>query len=119
MSGGFSKDGSLEKKDGFLQDPYASVNAASSTSADISKLGPAFGSSWGVGAPTPGAQTPDFLFPETADSQYRRSWGDRLTYHIGMGYLIGAPRPRPRAPRRVRSGCARRAGCLLAVVLAC
>ena len=20
---------------------------------------------------------------------YRRSWGDRLTYHIGVGYLVG------------------------------
>uniref|UniRef100_A0A7S3TJ48 Mitochondrial import inner membrane translocase subunit TIM23 n=1 Tax=Strombidinopsis acuminata TaxID=141414 RepID=A0A7S3TJ48_9SPIT len=78
-------------KDGFLADPYANADAASSASADISKLGPAFGAGWSMPAPgaVPSAAQPDFLFPESADDKYRRSWGERLTYHIGLGYLTG------------------------------
>eukprot|EP00962_Isochrysis_galbana_P048942 scaffold20575_cov93-Isochrysis_galbana.AAC.3 len=80
-------------KDGFMADPYANAASASSTTSDISKLGPAFGNAWSMPAAgsMPGASQPDFLFPETADDKYRRSWGDRLTYHIGLGYLTGAP----------------------------
>ncbi|EOD06620.1 hypothetical protein EMIHUDRAFT_121264 [Emiliania huxleyi CCMP1516] len=73
-----------------MQDPYASADAASQSSVEFGKLGPAFGSAWTT--PAPGAaplQQPDFLFEETADAMYRRSWGDRLTYHIGVGYLVG------------------------------
>jgi len=84
-----SKDGS------YMSDPYANASAASSTTADVSKLGPAFGNSWSMPAAgsLPNSQ-PDFLFQETADPKYRRSWGDRLTYHIGLGYLTGAPTQR-------------------------
>ena len=77
-----------------LNDPYADPNVASSTTLDPSKLGPAFGGgTWGAGGPpapkVPAASQPDFLFPENYDEMYRRSWGDRLTYHIGCGYLAG------------------------------
>ena len=77
-----------------MRDPYASADAASQSSVEFGKLGPAFGSAWTT--PAPGAaplQQPDFLFEETADAMYRRSWGDRLTYHIGVGYLVGAAHP--------------------------
>ncbi len=33
--------------------------------------------------------SPDFLLPENYDNKFRRSWGERLVYHIGVGYLIG------------------------------
>ena len=32
---------------------------------------------------------PDYLFPENYDQKFRRTWGDRLIYHIGCGYLLG------------------------------
>lgn len=32
---------------------------------------------------------PDFLFPENYEENYRRSWGERLTFHIGTAYLAG------------------------------
>lgn len=34
-------------------------------------------------------ETPDFLFPENFDTGFRRSWGERLTYHSGVAYLAG------------------------------
>eukprot|EP00316_Scyphosphaera_apsteinii_P017805 CAMPEP_0119307478 /NCGR_PEP_ID=MMETSP1333-20130426/7960_1 /TAXON_ID=418940 /ORGANISM="Scyphosphaera apsteinii, Strain RCC1455" /LENGTH=192 /DNA_ID=CAMNT_0007311031 /DNA_START=89 /DNA_END=667 /DNA_ORIENTATION=+ len=73
-----------------LVDPYANPEVPN-PNLDTSKLGPAFGSGWNSGqvAPEQQALSPDFLFPENFDSDYRRSWGDRLTYHIGVGYLAG------------------------------
>jgi len=36
------------------------------------------------------ASQPDFLFPEQDyDTTFRRSWGERLTYHSGTAYLMG------------------------------
>lgn len=32
---------------------------------------------------------PEFLFPENFDTGFRRSWGERLVYHIGCAYLVG------------------------------
>lgn len=33
---------------------------------------------------------PDFLFDENYDESFRRSWGERLTYHVGAAYSAGA-----------------------------
>ena len=41
--------------------------------------------------------TPDFLFEDSYDQNFRRSWGERLTYHVGGAYLIGACTPRTSA----------------------
>ena len=51
-------------------------------------------SSYGTGAlhipaqPAPIPQ-PNFLFEEGYDESFRRSWGERLTYHVGAAYLAG------------------------------
>lgn len=36
-----------------------------------------------------GADQPDFLFDENYDTSFRRSWGERLTFHAGSAYLLG------------------------------
>lgn len=63
-----------------LSDPYANPDKPTGTKFDLSTLPPS--------ALAPPA--PDFLFPETDfDESYRRSWGERLTFHIGAAYLVG------------------------------
>jgi len=77
------------KPDGdLLQDPYASSGVPNAP-LDTSALGPAFGSGWSSPRASPEAPVPDFLFPENFDEKYRRPWGERLTYYIGVGYLGG------------------------------
>ena len=76
--------------DGLMQDPYAASGSSlppppipsgnSSAAADDLFLLPK--------EPVP---QPDFLFAENYDESYRRSWGERLTYHVGCAYSIGAP----------------------------
>ena len=86
-----------------MADPYALKDGA--VPPPTGGLGPAFGGlTFPAGAnPGPTVQ-PDFLFPENFEEDYRRSWGERLTFHIGSAYLTGAtPRPPasspgPRAP---------------------
>ena len=36
------------------------------------------------------AATPDYLFETDVDPSFRRSWGERLTFHVGGAYLLGA-----------------------------
>lgn len=53
----------------------------------------------------PQGASPDFLFPENFDETFRRSWGERLTFHAGSAYLSGArttaaARHHARAPAR-------------------
>ena len=53
---------------------------------------PSLPSGW---AATPGldggsADTPDYLFETDVDPSFRRSWGERLTFHVGGAYLLGA-----------------------------
>ena len=40
--------------------------------------------------------TPDYLFETDFDESFRRSWGERLTFHTGGAYLVGT-RQRSRA----------------------
>ena len=56
-----------------MSDPYAPEN--------LLKGGPS--------APPPQLKQPDYLFPENFDQNFRRSWGERLTFHIGSAYLAG------------------------------
>mmetsp|Transcript_7723 Transcript_7723/g.18140 ORF Transcript_7723/g.18140 Transcript_7723/m.18140 type:complete len:202 (-) Transcript_7723:156-761(-) len=57
---------------------------------DAGSLGNVFGS-FGMGATLPQVEenAPDYLFAENYDAAYRRSWGERLTFHIGSAYLAG------------------------------
>ena len=73
-----------------LADPYSSPETPSS-SVDTSRLGPAFGGSWSAaaGPAVPAVPQPDFLFTENYDQSFRRSWGERLVYHIGGAYIVG------------------------------
>jgi len=89
--------------DGLMQDPYASSTAASSASSGGggSFSLPSFGGGSGGGGESYGSgsfhipdqpapiPTPNFLFEESYDTNYRRSWGERLTYHCGAAYLVG------------------------------
>lgn len=78
-----------------MLDPYASGAPSSSPASAL----PSFGASaaadaYGSGSlhlPTQPAPipTPDFLFEDSYDESYRRSWGERLTYHVGAAYLVG------------------------------
>ena len=79
-----------------MSDPYLSSSATPPTK--LTDLGPAFGGGWGLGPTTPQVEqnAPDYLFAENYDMAYRRSWGERLTFHIGAAYLVGAPSPSPR-----------------------
>eukprot|EP00965_Chrysotila_dentata_P147028 4853940-Pleurochrysis_carterae.AAC.2 len=72
-----------------LKDPYSRPELPARP-LDASSLGPAFGAPWGSTLDAPASEVPDFLFPENFDTEYRRGFGDRLTYHIGVGYLAGA-----------------------------
>jgi len=78
-----------------MADPYASGGQPSSPAASLPGFGAAAAAdAYGSGglhlpsqpAPIP---TPDFLFEESYDEAYRRSWGERLTYHVGAAYLVG------------------------------
>jgi import inner membrane translocase subunit TIM23 len=84
--------------DGLMSDPYASKGGASAAGSPPSLPG-----GWAATPDlTSSSASPDFLFPESDyDEQFRRSWGERLTYHVGSSYLVGArPAPAPRPPAR-------------------
>jgi len=78
-----------------LADPYAasSTSAGKGLSSSVPSLPP--GGGWaateqlqlpkGVAS----SEQPDFLFPENYDTDFRRSWGERLTFHAGSAYLVG------------------------------
>jgi len=77
-----------------LSDPYTPSSPSGTTAAgklDAGSLGPVFGASWGLGPTLPQVEenAPDYLFAENYDAAYRRSWGERLTFHIGSAYLAG------------------------------
>ena len=83
----------MSSTDEAMRDTYATsaTSAVPATKLDAASLGPAFGG-WGM-APQPQLEeqnAPDYLFPENFDVAYRRSWGERLTFHIGAAYLAGA-----------------------------
>ena len=73
---------------------YTSSSPSSTTAAgklDAGSLGSVFGANFGLGATLPQMEenAPDYLFAENYDAGYRRSWGERLTFHIGSAYLAG------------------------------
>ena len=73
---------------------YTSSSPSSTTAAgklDAGSLGSVFGAGFGLGATLPQVEenAPDYLFAENYDAAYRRSWGERLTFHIGSAYLAG------------------------------
>ena len=77
-----------------LSDPYTSSSPSGTASAgklDAGSLGPVFGAGWGLGPTLPQVEenAPDYLFAENYDAAFRRSWGERLTFHIGSAYLAG------------------------------
>ena len=74
------------KEDGLMADPYA---LPASTKLDSSPLAPGLGASFSLPPPQAPQIQPDFLFPENFDESYRRSWGERLTFHVGSAYLAG------------------------------
>lgn len=69
-----------------MSDPYANPSGPGTSLDPAIALNAVQGA---VSRSSPAAATPDFLFPENYDQSFRRSWGDRLTYHIGLGYLVG------------------------------
>ena len=91
--------------EGLMADPYASSGGSGSLAAP-----PPLSSPSGDFAPTPAAApavaddlflnvstapaaTPDYLFEENYDENFRRGFGERLTYHVGGMYSIGACLP--------------------------
>jgi len=87
--------------EGLMADPYASSGGSGSLAAP-----PPLSSPSGDFAPTPAAApavaddlflnvstapaaTPDYLFEENYDENFRRGFGERLTYHVGGMYSIG------------------------------
>ena len=84
---------------------YTSSSPSSTTAAgklDAGSLGSVFGANFGLGATLPQMEenAPDYLFAENYDAGFRRSWGERLTFHIGSAYLAGEGQPAlpPRQP---------------------
>merc|ERR1719421_30803 len=75
-----------------MADPYASGGAPAPASALPSA--PGLPGGWAakddlyLNASEPAA-TPDFLFEDSYEEGFRRSWGERLTYHVGVAYLGG------------------------------
>ena len=81
--------------DELMSDPYASGGSSGGAASMLPSFGRAAATeAYGSGslhipnqpAPIP---TPNFLFEESYDESYRRSWGERLTYHVGSAYLVG------------------------------
>ncbi|KAL1523696.1 hypothetical protein AB1Y20_018633 [Prymnesium parvum] len=74
-----------------LADPYALKDGAlpPPDKFDAGSF-PSFGGLTFPAQANPGPTVqPDFLFPENYEENYRRSWGERLTFHIGSAYLTG------------------------------
>jgi len=83
-----------KENDGLMADPYASSSAPATPAFSFPSFGGASNDTYGSGAlhiPTEPAPipTPDFLFEESYDESFRRSWGERLTYHCGAAYIVG------------------------------
>jgi hypothetical protein len=83
---------SSSASEGLMADPYAaSSTAALPPPPSTPSAPPSLPSGW---AATPGldggsAATPDYLFETDVDPTFRRSWGERLTFHVGGAYLLG------------------------------
>lgn len=82
---------STSEPSGLMADPYASPSASLPPPPSMPSAPPSLPSGW---AATPGLEggssTPDYLFETDTDPTFRRSWGERLTFHVGGAYLVGA-----------------------------
>ena len=93
---------SSNNSDGLMQDPYASPGSSGSllpspsppmsSPDDFSPPAPssAPADDLFLNIPSEKVPQPAFLFDENYDESFRRSWGERLTYHVGAAYSIGA-----------------------------
>lgn len=79
----------MSSNEGLMADPYASSSGAPPPSS-VPTLPPGAGWAASVQPQLQASNSPDFLFEENFDESYRRSWGERLTYHVGCAYLVGA-----------------------------
>lgn len=79
-----------------MADPYASAGGApSSDMPPTPSAPPTLPSGWAasqefLGGASAGGSSPDYLFETDLDPSFRRSWGERLTFHVGGAYLVGA-----------------------------
>lgn len=78
-----------------MADPYAATSTSGSKPLPAGMPTLPAGSGWAateqLRLPAAGAraQEPDFLYPENYDTTFRRTWGERLTFHVGSAYLVG------------------------------
>lgn len=88
--------------EGLMHDPYASSGSSGSlmtppplpSADDFHPVAPSSAPADDLFLNIPSAKAkppqPDFLFDENYDESFRRSWGERLTYHVGAAYSAGA-----------------------------
>ena len=101
---------SSNNNEGLMADPYASPGSASapprppmlssSSSPDEFQAAPAASDDLFLNIPSQPVPQPDFLFDESYDESFRRGFGERLTYHVGVAYSLGASCTLRTAPRR-------------------
>jgi len=90
---------SSNNNEGLMADPYASPGSASapppppmlssSSSPDEFQAAPAASDDLFLNIPSQPVPQPDFLFDESYDESFRRGFGERLTYHVGVAYSLG------------------------------
>lgn len=107
--------------EGLMHDPYASSGSSGSlmtppplpSADDFHPVAPSSAPADDLFLNIPSAKPPqpDFLYDENYDESFRRSWGERLTYHVGAAYSAGAQaalylaaRPVPALPHACRRG---------------
>ena len=77
-----------------MADPYASAGGApSSDMPPTPSAPPTLPSGWAasqefLGGASAGGSSPDYLFETDLDPSFRRSWGERLTFHVGGACLV-------------------------------
>ena len=86
-----------EQNSEFMADPYSAA-AVNASAAGPRAPPPSLPSGWAATPDLGGSSdsTPDYLFETDFDESFRRSWGERLTFHTGGAYLVGT-RQRSRA----------------------
>ena len=78
---------------GLMADPYASSGSSSLPPPPLASSqggAPAASDDLFLNISSQPVTKPDFLFEENFDDNFRRSWGERLTYHVGLAYSTGA-----------------------------
>jgi|EP00900_Chrysochromulina_parva_P023821 mitochondrial import inner membrane translocase subunit TIM23 len=85
--------------EGLMHDPYASSGSSGSlmtppplpSADDFHPVAPSSAPADDLFLNIPSAKPPqpDFLYDENYDESFRRSWGERLTYHVGAAYSAG------------------------------